>query len=104
MQSFRGGRIVRYTHLRYTGHVVRRMFERRIEREAVLETLAKGRTIAEYPDDKPFPSRLILAFINGQPLHVVAAYDESSQTCIVISVYEPDPDLWEDKFTSRKPR
>lgn len=80
------------------------MFERQISRSMVHTVLETGRAIAEYPDDKPFPSSLLLGFIDDRPLHVVTAYDEEVDTCYVISVYEPDTELWESDFATRKPQ
>jgi len=31
-----------------------------------------------------------------RPLHVVAAYDEVGHEIVVVTVYHPDPDRWED--------
>jgi len=41
-------------------HAVRRMFRRAISVEDVRRVLADGETIEDYPDDKPYPSRLLL--------------------------------------------
>jgi hypothetical protein len=35
-------------------------------------------------------------------MHVVVAVNESSGAKIVITVYEPDPDVWEPGFERRK--
>jgi hypothetical protein len=40
----------------FSGHAVQRMFQRGIGRHAVLEVIAAGEAIAEYPDDTPNPS------------------------------------------------
>jgi Domain of unknown function (DUF4258) len=44
----------------YRVHAVRRMFERRITDADVANALAAGEEIAAYPDDQPYPSRLLL--------------------------------------------
>ena len=36
-----------------------------------------------------------------RPIHVVLAYDPSTRTDIVVTAYEPDPELWNDDFKSR---
>lgn len=43
-----------------------------------------------YAVDKPYPSFLCLKHINEKVIHVVYAADENN-SCIVITVYEPDP-------------
>ena len=78
----------------YRVHATLRMAERGVSRLEVEQTLGVGETIEGYPDDKPYPSRLLLATINGRPLHVVAAWNEGDQEWIVIMVYEPDPKDW----------
>lgn len=83
-------------------HALRQMFNRRIGEADVQEVVRNGRIIEEYPDDKPYPSYLIYGSVNDRPLHVVGAYDKEEGMIIVITAYEPDPDLWEDQFTRRK--
>jgi hypothetical protein len=58
--------------------------------------------IREYADDTPHPSRLILGWRDERPLHVVAADDEDANETYIITVYEPDPDVWNDDFRSKK--
>jgi len=51
----------------YRVHAVRRMAERGISRAEVEQPIAQGETIESYPDDKPYPSRLVLANVKGRP-------------------------------------
>jgi hypothetical protein len=51
---------------RFSGHAVSRIFERGLSKGDVLWVMDHGETIAEYPDGRPYPSRLIL----GHPLPV----------------------------------
>ena len=83
-------------------HAIRRMFERRISVEDVNAALATGNTIEDYPDDTPYPSRLLLGYAGARPLHVVAADNATEGEQIIITVYEPDPAQWEPTFTLRK--
>lgn len=82
-------------------HAFRRMFEREIAVESVLETLKKGEVIKAYPEDKPYPSYLILNFINEKPLHVVVAADPENGFCFVVTVYEPDTKKWSGDFKTK---
>lgn len=68
----------------------------------MLEVINKGEFITEYPDDKPLPSFLILGFVDAGPIHVVAAVDQESQTCHIITAYRPDPILWSEDFKLRR--
>jgi hypothetical protein len=67
----------------FSGHAVRRMFERGITTEPVLEVIAVGEIIAEYDDDTPHPSRLLSGIVNGRPIHVVVQL--MSRTAIALS-------------------
>jgi hypothetical protein len=87
----------------YRVQAVRRMFERGIAETDVQKVLSEGEEIASYPDDVPYPSRLLLGWCSGRPLHVVAAYNSQDDEHIVITVYEPDPLQWLDGFVRRKP-
>ena len=84
-------------------HAIERMFERRITEEDVREVVGKGETIEHYPEDSPYPSRLILGWQGSRPIHVVVADQKEENELIVITVYEPDPALWQPDFRRRKP-
>jgi YgiT-type zinc finger domain-containing protein len=61
------------------------MFARNITVEEVAAVVGSGETIASYPDDKPFPKRLVLGRPSAGPLHVVVAEDPSTQVSIVVT-------------------
>lgn len=83
-------------------HAVRRMFQRGIDENEIGDILEKGETIEEYPDDVPFPSRLVLGWSGHRPLHVVVADNQKSGERIVVTVYEPGSDQWDNEFKRRK--
>lgn len=56
----------------------------------------------DYPDDTPYPSRLVLGWSDGRPIHVVVADNVNDQVNIVITAYEPGPAEWELDFKRRK--
>jgi hypothetical protein len=86
----------------YSGHAVRRMFERALNKDAVKQVIQGGEVIAAYPDDTPYPSYLMLGFDNEVAIHVVASKDGVTGNCYVITVYQPDPALWESDFRTRR--
>ena len=61
------------------------MFQRGMGRDAILAAVADVETIADYADDQPYPSRLLLGFAYGRPLHVVVTFDDGSGPCIVVT-------------------
>lgn len=83
-------------------HALQRMFERGIHAEDVRRVLAAGKTIERYPDDRPYPSWLVLGWVGARSIHVVAAEHATGQETIVITVYEPDSNRWEPGFERRR--
>lgn len=86
----------------YRVHAIRRMFARLLSADDVRQVLANGEAIADYPNDQPCPSSLVLGTVGNQDVHVVVAYNERDDETIVITVYEPDPTLWEPDFRRRR--
>ena len=83
-------------------HAVRRMFQRRITEQDVRHVLQTGELVEAYPDDTPYPSRLLLGWRGLRAIHVVVAdNNEGEGTIIVITVYEPDNEQWEPGFRRR---
>jgi hypothetical protein len=77
------------------------MPERGISRMVITEVLKNGEIINEYPDDKPYPSMLILKFIGNRPIHAVVGQDEEGK-CFIITAYEPDKEIRENDFKSKR--
>lgn len=68
----------------------------------VYELVFEGEIIEQYPGDKPYPSCLVYGItIVRRPLHIVCAYDAESDRATIVTVYQPDPEMWED-FRRRK--
>lgn len=87
----------------YRVHALQRMFEREIERSVVESVIQSGTTIESYPEDTPYPSRLVLGWDRDRPIHVVVADNLLDEETIVITVYQPDPMRWDVSFTRRQP-
>ena len=84
-------------------HAIQRMFERGFTEEDVRSVVETGENIEYYPNDSPFPSRLILGWRGIRPVHIVIADNHDENEAIIITVYEPDNVLWEPDFRRRKP-
>lgn len=83
-------------------HTLEKMVTRGVSRMEVLQVLETGEVIQCYDYDKPFPSVLILGFPSERPIHVVASFDEENAMIFVITTYEPDLDIFEPDFKTRK--
>jgi len=77
------------------------MFQRQIRLSDVETVLRDGEIIGEYPEDRPFPSYLVLGVVEARAIHVVVALDDKSRTCHVITAYPPDARLWNSGFRRR---
>ena len=88
--------------LEFRVHALLAMYRRGISAEEVEEVLAHGKTIEDYPEDIPYPSRLMLGWPTNRPIHVVAADNPAEQETIIITTYEPDPERWQRGFERRK--
>jgi hypothetical protein len=84
-------------------HAIERMAKWGVNVRDVEHVLANGETIEDYPEDSPYPSRLLLARLGNRALHLVAAYNRLDVETIVVTVYEPDPAQWSPDFRRRLP-
>ena len=88
------------TEFEYSNHCLQKVMERDISIDAIEKVIKNGEIIKDYPDDKPYPSVLLLGFVNKKPLHVVTAYFRKK--CIVITAYYPDSKIWKSDFKTKK--
>lgn len=93
---------MKYKNIIFRVHAIRRMFERKVSEEEVRDVLQRGEVVESYSEDQPYPSRLVLGWAGSRPLHVVAAENAKDNELIVITVYEPASDQWEQDFKRRK--
>jgi hypothetical protein len=86
---------------KFSDHAILKMFQRSIGVDDVESIIKTGEVIRSYPEDKPYPSVLLLGYKNQQPIHVVVAQDETGN-CIVITTYVPDLNIWKTGFRNKK--
>ena len=86
----------------FSKHAVDQSIIRDISVAEMEEAITGGSEVVEdYPDDKYGPSCLILGFTKaGRALHMQCSYP-SRPLIKIVTLYEPDPDLWVD-FRIRK--
>jgi len=89
----------------YTNHAKDEMEKEEcgeIKEREVFEAVLNGKIIESYPEDEPYPSCLIYGRTKeDRPLHIVCAYATDSNAAIIITAYQPNPDIWID-FERRK--
>lgn len=81
----------------YSKHAVDQTILRGISVLELEEAIAnRSEVIEDYPNDKYWPSCLVLGFTYaGRPLHVHCSY-ASRPLVKIITIYEPDPGRWTD--------
>ena len=85
----------------FSKHAVDQSILRRISVQEIREIFGDPEVIEDYPEDKYGPSCLILGKTReGRPLHIQCSYP-SRPLVKIITLYEPDPDLWIDFKTRR---
>lgn len=71
-------------NVEFTAHTLMRLKERKIKINEIYDGINNGEIIEQYPNDKYYPSCLILCFrVNDKPLHFVCSIG-------IITVYDPD--------------
>jgi hypothetical protein len=75
---------------------------RNVSEAAVTSVIRHGKVIETYEQDFPYPSYLVLGFVDEIPLHIVVADLESELSSIIITVYIPDEQTWDNGFARRR--
>jgi hypothetical protein len=93
---------IRNNRIRITDHAYEEAQTDHLSFDEIFVSIFQGEIIEEYPDDKPYPSCLVLGeTFNQEFIHSVWAYNSENQWAVLITVYRPDPRFWID---SRKRR
>ena len=84
-----------------TQHCQTCLEKRRIRIDYIEYAIINGEIIAEYPDDYPFPSSLIICILlNNSPLHVVCSL--GSGFLYFITAYYPSLSKFESDYKTRR--
>ena len=96
---------VRAKRYRVTRHATIVRLEQGISTEALARVLLTGDIIERYPDQEPYPACLVLGWLtSGDPLHIVCSKGNIEPALRIVTIYEPEPELWESDCKTRKVR
>ena len=85
----------------WTYHVNMRLGQRFIARETIIA--AESYEIVEaYPDDKYFPSYLLLGRLGEEVFHALFGTDVDEQNVRVVTAYYPSLEEWEEDLKTRR--
>ena len=79
-----------------------RLKQRYISRQEIISSTANYEIIAEYPDDKYFPSYLIFSRTKHAVFHILLAVDVEGDNVRVVTAYYPAPEEWESTLKTRR--
>jgi Domain of unknown function (DUF4258) len=86
----------------FSKHAVDQSILRQIRVHEIKEVIANGQLIEDYPTDKYGSSCLICGLTQaGRAIHVQCSYP-TRPLIKIITVYEPDPERWNDNFIIRR--
>lgn len=86
--------------IKWTLHALKRIRQRKILSDDVVNAILVGEIIEQYKDDKYFPSCLIFNSDCSAPIHAVASTD--GENANIITAYTPTLDEWENDYKTRK--
>src|SRR5574341_140013 len=78
----------------FSRHAFKRVVERDISNQEIMQAGGQATIIEDYPDDKYSPSCLLLGYtMAGRTLHIQVSLAET-ELVRIITLYEPDPAEW----------
>jgi hypothetical protein len=86
----------------WTYHVNMRLGQRPITRRMILDAADSYEMVEAYPDDKYFPSYLLLGRTGDDTFHVLFGADVPERTVRVVTAYVPRPEEWEPDLKTRR--
>ncbi len=95
-ERLRGGRIL------WTYHVNMRLGRRFIARETIISAADSYEIVEAYPEDKYFPSYLLLGRQGEEAFHVLFGTDVDGQNVRIVTAYYPSPEEWEMDLKTRR--
>ncbi len=94
---------VRNNQYRLSKHAMTARLRRGITTFQLKFALLNGEIIENYPDDKPYPSCLVLGWLqSGDPLHIVCSRGEIEPELRIVTLYEPHDNRWKSDYKTRK--
>jgi hypothetical protein len=93
---------LREGNVELTMHSLKRIVQRNISEREIGEMADSTVIIEDYPDDKYYPSYLLLGFTSrNRPLHLHVS--RMPGECVrLITIYEPNSQEWVDNYSKRK--
>ena len=93
--------LIKKNKIRWTNHVIIRLFQRHISQADVERAILNGEIIEVYENDYPYPSCLIYGInLDNEIIHVVCGLN--LEEVWIITAYFPDEIEWEKDLKTRR--
>lgn len=93
--------LIKRNKIRWTNHVIIRLFQRHISQDDVERAILNGEIIEVYENDYPYPSCLIYGInLDNEIIHVVCGLN--LEEVWIITAYFPDEIEWEKDLKTRR--
>jgi hypothetical protein len=88
----------------WSAHAVAELVADRLARAEVELALTRARVIEDYPTrTRPLPDCLVLGHLaDGEPIHAVTAIDVDHDRILIVTVYRPGTEEWQDDWCTRR--
>jgi len=84
-------------------HAVKKLRVEGLKKRHVEESLKACDLVEDYQTEgRPLPDCLVLGFIGDEPVHIVVAIDADFDRILLVTVYRPLTERWEDGWKTRK--
>ena len=84
-------------------HAVKKLREEGLKKTLVEVSLKACDLVEDYQTEgRPLPDCLVLGFIGDEPVHIVVAIDADFDRILLVTVYRPLTERWEDGWKTRK--
>jgi hypothetical protein len=92
------------TKILWSRHGIRELIIEGWSRQLIEQDLRQSEIIEDYPAvTRPLPDCLVLGQLStGDPFHAVIAIDEAEDRLLVVTVYVPSLEEWENDWRTRK--
>ena len=79
-----------------------RLGQRFVARETIIQSADSYEIVEAYPEDKYFPSYLVLGREGDKAFHVLFGADVEGQNVRIVTAYYPSPEEWEMDLKTRR--
>ena len=79
-----------------------RLRQRFVPRATITAAVESYELVEAYPEDKYFPSYLLLGRQNGRMFHVLFGTDIEGQNVRIVTAYRPSREEWEADMKTRR--